>query len=91
MVATSYVRGHEVYYDEEEKFWKYKENNKRVDEKTVTYCSKCNKPEINGADFCMQGLLSSDFIISACCGHGVHKGFIKLADGRTFKEVGGDD
>ena len=91
MTARAYVRGHEVYYDEEERFWRYKETNKKVYKETVTYCVRCNKPEIHGADFCMQGLLGSDFIVGACCGHGVEKGYILLADGRRFEEVDGDD
>lgn len=90
MTAKAYTRGHEVYYDEEEKEWRYNDNHTSINNNRL--CSKCDKQPIDDVDFCLYGLHDCDFIVSACCGHGVENGYILLKDGRRFEEVdGGSD
>lgn len=87
MTANDHIRGHEIYYDDDDKCWKYVETNKRVYDNTIENCVKCNKPPIDDIDFCLYGLKDADLIEAACCGHGVEKGYILLKDGRRFEEV----
>ena len=88
MTVIQHIRGHLVDYDDEKKCWRYKDTGKRVfpDDGNIK-CTRCQKTPVHDADFCLQGLRSSDFITAACCGHGVFPGYIKLADGRVFREA----
>jgi len=84
MSATGHIRGHKIYFSEEDKRWHYKDTDNIVTESDIQYCVKCRKPCIDGVDFCLYGLRDCDFINSACCGHGVEQGYIMLKDGRRF-------
>ena len=92
MVVTGFVRGHKVFYDEKAKVWLYQEDKSDVSIINEKPCKKCGRlPTNNGADYCLRELEQTDFIVSACCGHGVEQGYIQLADGRLFREVMIDD
>ena len=90
MSAKQYLRGHEIYYDDEKKAWIYTENGERVYDNECIECVKCDKPPIDDVDFCLYALHDCDFINAACCGHGVKPGYIKLKDGRVFREEESD-
>lgn len=87
MVATTYTRGHKIFYDEKDKQWKYQEDTTDINLNEKP-CIKCGEPAtITGADHCLKGLEDTKCIISACCGHGVQNGYIILDDGRIFTET----
>ena len=88
MSARQYLRGHEIYYDEKQQTWRFSNND--ADITNDRPCKKCGKQSIDDIDFCLYALHDCDFIQSACCGHGVKKGYIKLKDGRIFREENGD-
>ena len=68
-MVTSYSRGHKIYYD---KMWKYCDNNLPLD--SCRPCKKCGMmPTSDGYDYCLGYI---DNVISACCGHGINKGYI---------------
>ena len=72
VTGTGFVRGHEVYWDDGIKKWKYIDTNKLVDKKRP--CKSCGHlPTKDGYDFCL-GYIPN--VKSACCGHGVEKSFI---------------
>lgn len=78
MVAKCLIRGNEIYYDEKTQKW-------ICDDELV--CPRCHQLHSDDdCDYCLRDLLDCEFIVSACCGHGVEKGYIKLKDGRTFRE-----
>lgn len=87
MTVTSYNRGHEVYHNTEDNEEYYTKTNTKVSSNEDIECIRCNKKPINDIDYCLYGLKDAECIESACCGHGVHKGFIVLKDGRIFEEV----
>ena len=69
-MITSHSRGHEIYYDGST--WRYSDNNE-IDSNTRP-CKRCGKPPtIEGYDACLRYI---DSATSACCGHGVEKGYI---------------
>ena len=92
MVARSFNRGHETYFDCNTMSWRYKHSHKYVKDTDDLKCPRCGKKAIEDVDFCLYPLHECDFIEAACCGHGVKKGYIKLKDGRIFREEnnGGD-
>lgn len=64
-MTTSYLRGHEIYYDGKD--WRYKDNNQIADDSRP--CKRCGRlPTPEGYDACL-GYIKGAF--SACCGHGV--------------------
>lgn len=69
-MAITYFRGHKCYFDGES--WRYFDNDEKVDERRV--CKKCEKvPTQEGYDACLGQIPQA---VSACCGHGIHKGYI---------------
>lgn len=72
MSVTSKNRGWSTYYDEENKVWRYSDNNQIVSEERE--CAHCRKKPIliNGiyVDACI-GYLKG--FKSVCCGHGNKK------------------
>ena len=75
-MATSYSRGHLTYYDWDTKNWRYSDNNEIVND--TRPCKKCGcSPTKEGYDACLGHI---DGATSACCGHGVEKGFIMYPD-----------
>ena len=90
LVVVSFVRGHKIVYDEKAKEWLWQED--KSDMSNEKPCKKCGRlPTTNGVDYCLRELEQTDFIVSACCGHSVEKGYIMLKDGRMFKEVIDDE
>ena len=85
MVATSFVRGNKIFYDEDIG-WIF-ENGDRVGD-VLEVCPRCCQSHSpNDCDYCLKSLQQTDFIVSACCGHNVEQGYIQLKDGRLFREV----
>jgi len=70
MAVTSYQRGHLIKYTNNG--WVYADDNTPADiERPCKRCGKMPTPE--GYDACLGYILGAK---SACCGHGVEKGFI---------------
>lgn len=89
MTVTSKANGDTIQFNEKNKRWEYLDGEPYYnDDKKV--CTKCGKPSLDinnveGCDFCLQGLTSCDFISNACCGHGDDTlAYIALKDGRRF-------
>lgn len=90
MVATSFIRGHKISYDENKLEWVFEDGSRVGD--TLEACVRCKQSHsADDCDYCLKPLQKCDFIVSACCGHGVEKGYIVLKDGRIFKEVINDE
>ena len=93
MTVTTCFKGYEAYYDFEKKDWFYTDDNTSVT-KNPRVCRRCGHHSIkeNGVecDYCL-GYLGKN-VISACCGHGVSKGYIVFKkNGRIFEEVINND
>ena len=74
-MATSYNRGHLIYYDWNTENWRYSDNNEIVNNNRP--CKKCGcTPTKEGYDACLGHI---DDALHACCGHGVGKGYIVYA------------
>ncbi len=85
MVAESFIRGHKVHYNEKQEKWVF--NDKQLNDAFVEVCPRCCQSHLpNDGDYCLRPLQKYDYIVSACCGHGVKQGYIQLADGRVFRE-----
>ena len=85
MVAKTYIRGNKVYFDEDENEWLFYDE--KLNNENVEVCPRCHHiHKIDDCDWCLRELEKCDFIISACCGHNVEKGYIMLKDGRIFRE-----
>lgn len=70
MAAISYERGHKIFFDGVN--WRYLDNKQVANGKKE--CKKCGmKPTKEGHDACLKNI---DGAISACCGHGVEKGYV---------------
>ena len=64
-MATSYSRGHEIYYDDN--IWRYYDNDLPLDNNRP--CKKCGMlPTKEGYDACLGYIEGAT---SVCCGHGV--------------------
>ena len=75
-MATSYNRGHLVYYDWNTENWRYSDNNEIVNNDRP--CKKCGHgPTIEGYDACLGYIEDA---LHACCGHGVEKGYVVYAN-----------
>lgn len=85
MVAKCYIRGHKAYFDENKNEWLFCDE--ELNNENVEVCPHCNHTHMSDdCDWCLRELKKCDFIISACCGHNVEKGYIMLKDGRIFRE-----
>ncbi len=76
-VDEGYVRGHVVVYDEELRQWRYKDTGEIATRRGCVEreCLQCHKmPTAEGYDACL-GYLPG--VNDACCGHGVHLGYIR--------------
>ena len=88
MVAKSYIRGHKAYFDENENKWLF--DDEKLNNEIVEVCPHCHHIHMSeDCDWCLKSLEKCDFIVSACCGHSVEKGYIMLKDGRVFREENG--
>ncbi len=71
MTASSYSRGHKTNFEDR---WIF-ENGEEIYERP---CVRCNRlPTEEGYDNCL-GYIEG--VKSACCGHGIEKGFIQKED-----------
>lgn len=69
MTVISFKRGHRIFYDGS--FWRYEDDSSIADYERP--CVRCNKlPTEEGHDSCL-GFI--DGVKSACCGHGIVKGY----------------
>lgn len=91
MTVKGFNRGHEIFLNTKDNEWYYTETNTKVSDNEDIECLRCKKQSIGDVDFCLYNLKDCGFIVSACCGHGVEKGYIMLKDGRRFEEVIYDD
>lgn len=68
MVARSYKRGHETYFDVECGIWRYLDTDESI-LKSERPCKRCgNMPNVEGYDACLGYIIGAK---SACCGHGL--------------------
>lgn len=66
-MATSYMRGHEIYYDGDR--WRYSNIDVPIDDWTHRPCVRCHMvPTKEGYDACLGHIEGA---VAACCGHGV--------------------
>ena len=69
-MVTAYSRGWNIYYDGTN--WLYCDNDKICDDSRP--CKRCGRlPTKEGYDACL-GYMES--VKSACCGHGVERGYV---------------
>lgn len=74
MIVTSYKRGHCIYWDNNK--WRYEDNNLPINYERP--CKRCGQvPTKEGYDACLGYIEGAS---SACCGHGVQEGYIKLKE-----------
>ncbi len=72
MVST-YSLGHKIVFQSNS--WLYKDG--RLVNDNPKSCIKCHKfPTKDGHDACLSQFTKTTIIQSACCGHGVEKGYI---------------
>ena len=93
MTVYSYFHGHKAYYDAKKNDWFYINTGISATENPKP-CRRCRHNPIKNnifekdgleCDYCL-GYLGEN-VKSACCGHGVQKGYILFKDGRLFEEV----
>jgi len=88
--SESYHRGHEVYTADNGTHWYYKDNNELAEVNTTENskiydrpCKRCGKmPTREGYDYCLGKIENVD---SACCGHGVYRGYVVLRSGKYIR------
>lgn len=82
VTATSHCRGHVIFYDKEKGKWLYKEGRTPVN--AVCWpCIRCGRlPTPEGYDACLGHIEGA---VSACCGHGVEKGYVIYKSGKEVK------
>jgi len=79
MIET-YLNGHKIIWNNIDKKWYYPDGSSTEKMKP---CPKCGKlPDKNGNDACLGELPGVKY---ACCGHGVHDGYIQFKNGITIR------
>lgn len=76
MAARGTFRGHDAYYDWQAHVWRYADNGMAVPSYPAHErpCAHCGLPPTPaGEDGCLGHIPG---VTSACCGHGVEKGYI---------------
>ncbi len=74
-MITSFSLGHKITFKSGS--WLYKDG--RLINDTPKMCVRCNKyPTNEGYDDCLSKFAGMAKINSACCGHGIEKGYIIL-------------
>lgn len=72
-MVKGHSRGWDIYYDGKD--WRYADNDKIMDDSRP--CKRCGRmPTAEGYDACLGHVPGAT---SACCGHGVEKGYIIYA------------
>ena len=84
IMTTSKLRGHDIYYNEQEHEWEYCDNGDRVSEthqdRRCGYCGKESTQE--GHDGCIGKLIG---LMNACCGHGnPSEAYVQFLDGECI-------
>lgn len=81
-----YLRGWEVYYDWNDKSWKYADTNDVYDDSRP--CKFCGRyPKKDNHDVCLGHLKG---VKAACCGHGIKgEAYVLLDDGTRIPERSG--
>jgi len=71
MVATSFDRGHEIYFNVKKNRWYFVDNDTPIlyNKRECKFCGK--KPTKEGYDACLGHIEGA---MAACCGHGVETG-----------------
>ena len=92
MTVTSNFNGYLAYYDSDKQDWFYVDDNTSAT-KNPRPCRRCGhhqKTSKDGVkyDYCLGYL--GDNVKSACCGHGLERGYILFKDGKLFEEVAYD-
>lgn len=78
--------GNKIYYDEKDEEYKYLTSDCIAERP----CKRCGEhPTLDGHDYCLGNLGNN--VTSACCGHGIRRGFILFRDGRLFIEIAGKE
>ncbi len=81
MTAKSYLRGHEIVFNDASECWCWADTG----EPTIgedRSCGRCGKDETEeGHDACIAKLPG---VVNACCGHGQNEGYISFEDGRVI-------
>jgi hypothetical protein len=86
-MAASTKRGHPIFYDHFYRAWFWWEDGLPISlEKSCVRCGK--KPDKDGIDACIGGRIEG--IKSACCGHGLGKGY-RNARGPITKGVNNEN
>jgi len=64
--------------------WRYADDHSEVNKVGPRPCTKCKRKakDYGGHDPCIAALPG---VVNACCGHGVHDGYISFKDGRTIR------
>ena len=67
MITRSYLRGHPIVWIDE--MWVYEDTKESTVENERPWCRHCKKEDTpEGHDGCI-GVLNSDIVMNACCGH----------------------
>jgi hypothetical protein len=75
-MVKSYYRGHPIYFTQDTQEWLYLDDNTSADiERPCVICHKF--ATLEGYDPCLGHIESAK---SACCGHGVHQGYVVYDD-----------
>ena len=67
--VTAHSHGHKIYYDGY--VWRYLDDDSVLTDRPCVRCGRMPTPE--GYDACLGHIEGAT---SACCGHGVHEGFV---------------
>jgi len=81
---TGHAFGHNIYYDEDSESWYYSDNDEiQNSEDRHRACNHCGMYRTkDGHDPCIENLPGVKF---ACCGHGVHLGYISFENGTIIR------
>lgn len=82
-MIKSHVRGHEIYWDQENNIWRYCDTGEDIEIERL--CKKCGKfPTNDGYDACLGHIEGATH---ACCGHGIEKPYIIFNKDELLAEV----
>lgn len=74
--------GHKRYRDENNES-RYCDTGELVSESPYRPCAKCGEyPNKDGEDSCFKHLGN---VVNACCGHGLHEGYVQFDNGITIR------
>lgn len=77
-MPRSYCRGHPICYRNGQ--WVYADDGQPIDGTPERPCPRCGRaPTTEGYDACLGYIPGA---VSACCGHGVEPGYVKMGEER---------